>query len=224
MSSETAMRIAMKIGSMGPFKAAENIDREFASLTFERDIFQAELHKLMPLAVAVAACNRDEVPEAVFKAWQEPHQYHADEVVRLREQVERLKTEMNREKRRATIAEREVERLRQRVDAVHGALADAGNIVVDCNRLGDGVRQLIAERNNALTEVERLRARLNGTTFVIEPRTEIDFDRFRVWVEYQIDHSGDDECEYVAGVLPEIIRLAATPSPSRPASFEMGME
>lgn len=51
---------------------------------------QAELLRLQTLAVAVGQCNPSEVPESVFKAWQQPKRYREDELVWLRQKYVNL--------------------------------------------------------------------------------------------------------------------------------------
>lgn len=36
---------------------------------------QADVDKMMPLVEAVGACNADQVPESVYKAWNQPSEY-----------------------------------------------------------------------------------------------------------------------------------------------------
>lgn len=89
----------------------------------------------------------------------------------------------------------DLETLRQRIADVHGALADAGNIVVDYDRLGDGVRQLIAERDAAQEHEDEAWLKVN------ELRAEVERLNDKL----------------------DIIRFDAAMK-GKPASFEMGME
>lgn len=78
-----------------------DLTRQVHSLTQERD-------DLIPLAIAVGDTSMNDVPEAIWKAWQEPENYRQDELVRLREREADLVTQRNQLTRQLAEADKAI--------------------------------------------------------------------------------------------------------------------
>ena len=86
----------------------EEIDRSQDELTdsklHQRGMVEAvllqeaerEIERLTPLAVAVGNVAMNDVPESVWRAWQEPDGYRQDELVRLRDREAELESQVAR--------------------------------------------------------------------------------------------------------------------------------